>query len=98
MCYSEIQKKQITSRRLFWTTGVPGAIFRRAGGGNAGDFAVSIRLFHWLSTFTGFVAAAELLGLALFHHAAQAAAGDPILASAVLISRSALIFALGLLC
>jgi hypothetical protein len=31
ICCYEIQKKQITSRRLFWTTRVPDAILRRAG-------------------------------------------------------------------
>ena len=57
----------------------------------------TLRLDFWLSTFTGFVAAAELLGLALFHPAAQATVGDPMLASAFLISRSAVIFACGVL-
>src|SRR5229473_3355559 len=36
----------------------------------------TLRLDFWLSTFTGFVAAAELLGLALFHPAARATARD----------------------
>jgi adenylate cyclase len=57
----------------------------------------TLRLDFWLSTFTGFVAAAELLGLALFHPAAQASAGDPMLAAAFVISRSAVIFACGVL-
>src|SRR5947207_2206551 len=57
----------------------------------------TLRLDFWLSTFTGFVAAAELLGLALFHPAAQATVGDPMLAAAFLISRSAVIFACGVL-
>src|SRR5947207_15146001 len=57
----------------------------------------TLRLDFWLSTFTGFVAAAELLGLALFHPAAQASAGDPMLAAAFVISRSAVIFACGIL-
>ena len=34
----------------------------------------TLRLDFWLSAFTGFVAGAELLGLALFHPAAQTAA------------------------
>src|SRR5262249_36202682 len=54
-------------------------------------------LDFWLSTFTGFVAAAELLGLALFHPAARATVGDPMLAAAFLMSRSAVIFACGVL-
>jgi len=57
----------------------------------------TLRLDFWLSTFTGFVAAAELLALALFHPAARAAVGDPMLAAAFLISRSAIIFACGVL-
>jgi adenylate cyclase len=57
----------------------------------------TLRLDFWLSTFTGFVAAAELLALALFHPAARATVGDPMLAMAFLISRSAVIFACGLL-
>jgi len=57
----------------------------------------TLRLDFWLSTFTGFVAAAELLGLALFHPAARATVGDPMLAAAFLISRSAVIFACGVL-
>jgi adenylate cyclase len=57
----------------------------------------TLRLDFWLSTFTGFVAAAELLGLALFHPAARATAGDPMLAAAFVISRSAVIFACGVL-
>ena len=57
----------------------------------------TLRLDFWLSTFTGFVAAAELLALALFHPAAQAAAGDPMLTAAFLISRSAVIFGCGVL-
>jgi len=57
----------------------------------------TLRLDFWLSTFTGFVAATELLGLALFHPAARATAGDTMLAAAFLISRSAVIFACGVL-
>jgi len=57
----------------------------------------TLRLDFWLSTFTGFVAAAELLGLALFHPAARATVGDPMLTAAFLISRSAVIFACGVL-
>jgi adenylate cyclase len=57
----------------------------------------TLRLDFWLSTFTGFVAATELLGLALFHPAARAAAGDPMLTAGFLISRSAVIFACGVL-
>jgi adenylate cyclase len=57
----------------------------------------TLRLDFWLSTFTGFVAATELLALALFHPAARAAAGDPMLATGFLISRSAVIFACGVL-
>ena len=57
----------------------------------------TLRLDFWLSTFTGFVAAAELLGLALFHPAARATVGDPMLTVAFLISRSAVIFACGVL-
>jgi adenylate cyclase len=57
----------------------------------------TLRLDFWLSTFTGFVAAAELLGLALFHPAARAIVGDPMLTATFLISRSAVIFACGVL-
>jgi adenylate cyclase len=57
----------------------------------------TLRLDFWLSTFTGFVAASELLGLALFHPAAQESAGDPMLVAAFVISRSAVIFACGIL-
>jgi adenylate cyclase len=57
----------------------------------------TLRLDFWLSTFTGFVAAAELLGLALFHPAARATVGEPMLAAGFLISRSAVIFACGVL-
>jgi adenylate cyclase len=57
----------------------------------------TLRLDFWLSTFTGFVAATELLGLALFHPAARAAAGDPMLTAGFLISRSAVILACGVL-
>jgi adenylate cyclase len=57
----------------------------------------TLRLDFWLSTFTGFVAATELLGLALFHPAARATAGDTMLAAAFLASRSAVIFACGVL-
>jgi predicted transglutaminase-like cysteine proteinase len=34
-------EKRDPSRRRFWTTGVPGATLRRAGGSNAGDFGGS---------------------------------------------------------
>ena len=44
----------------------------------------TLRLDFWLSTFTGFVAAAELLGLALLHPAARATVGDPMLTAAFL--------------
>src|SRR6201987_1789267 len=57
----------------------------------------TLRLDFWLSTFTGFVAAAELLGLALFHPGARATVGDPMLAAAFVILRSAVIFACGVL-
>src|SRR2546423_564072 len=49
----------------------------------------TLRLDFWLSTFTGFVAAAELLGLALFHPAARATAGHTLLAAALLLSARA---------
>jgi adenylate cyclase len=54
-----------------------------------------LRLDFWLSAFTGFVAGAELLGLALLHPAAQTAASDPTLAAPFVMSRSAVIFACG---
>jgi adenylate cyclase len=57
----------------------------------------TLRLDFWLSTFTGFVAGAELLGLALLHPAAQAAVGEPTLATGFLMSRSAVILACGVL-
>jgi adenylate cyclase len=57
----------------------------------------TLRLDFWLSAFTGFVAATELLAIALFHPAAQSAIGDPMLAPGFLISRSAIIFGCGLL-
>lgn len=57
----------------------------------------TLRLDFWLSTFTGFVAAAELLALALFHPAARAAAGNSMLTTPFLISRSGVIFACGVL-
>src|SRR5262249_44343341 len=57
----------------------------------------TLRLDFWLSTFTGFVAAAELLGLALLHPSARATVGEPMLAAAFLISRSAVLFACGVL-
>ncbi len=41
----------------------------------------TLRLDFWLSAFTGFVASAELLGLAFLHPAAQTAAGEPTLAT-----------------
>src|SRR5262245_47443093 len=57
----------------------------------------TLRLDFWLSTFTGFVAAAELLALGLFHPAASAAAGEQMLGSAFLIPRSAVILACGVI-
>ncbi len=57
----------------------------------------TLRLDFWLSTFTGFVASGELLGLALLHPAAQAAAGQPTLATGFVMSRSAVILACGVL-
>jgi adenylate cyclase len=57
----------------------------------------TLRLDFWLSTFTGFVASSELLGLALLHPAAQIAAGEPTLATGFVLSRSAAIFACGVL-
>jgi adenylate cyclase len=57
----------------------------------------TLRLDFWLSVFTGFVASAELLGLAFLHPAAQMAAADPTLALGFVISRSAVIFACGVL-
>ncbi len=57
----------------------------------------TLRLEFWLSAFTGFVAAVELLGLGLLHPAVQTAAGDPMLAPGFLIARSVVIFACGVL-
>jgi adenylate cyclase len=57
----------------------------------------TLRLDFWLSTFTGFVAAAELLALGLFHPAASAAAGEQMLGPAFLIPRSAVILACGVI-
>jgi len=57
----------------------------------------TLRLDFWLSTFTGFVAAAELLALGLFHPAASATAGEQMLGSAFLIPRSAVILACGVI-
>jgi adenylate cyclase len=57
----------------------------------------TLRLDFWLSTFTGFVASSELLGLALLHPGAQIAAGEPTLATGFVISRSAVILACGVL-
>jgi adenylate cyclase len=56
----------------------------------------TLRLDFWLSAFTGFVAGAELIGLALFHPAAQAAVGDPTLAPPFVMLRGAVIFACGI--
>jgi adenylate cyclase len=56
-----------------------------------------LRLDLWLSTFTGFVAGAELLGLAFFHPASQTAASDPTLAAPFVISRSAVIIGCGVI-
>src|SRR6266566_5502414 len=55
----------------------------------------TLRLDFWLSAFTGFVAGAELLGLALLHPTTQTAASDPTLAAPFVMSRSAVIFACG---
>src|SRR6516165_1572034 len=57
----------------------------------------TLRLDFWLSTFTGFVAAAELLALGLFHPAASVAAGEQMLGPAFLIPRSAVILACGVI-
>jgi adenylate cyclase len=57
----------------------------------------TLRLDFWLSAFTGFVAGAELLGLAFLHPTSQTAASDPTLAAAFVISRSAVIFACGVI-
>ena len=57
----------------------------------------TLRLEFWLSTFTGFVAAVELLALGLFHPAVSAAAGEPMLGLAFLIPRSAIILACGVI-
>jgi adenylate cyclase len=57
----------------------------------------TLRLDFWLSTFTGFVASSELLGLALLHPAAQIAAGEPTLGTGFLMSRSIVILACGIL-
>jgi adenylate cyclase len=57
----------------------------------------TLRLDFWLSAFTGLVAGAQLFGLALLHPAAQAAAGDPTLAVPFVLSRSAVIFACGII-
>src|SRR5262249_42043740 len=57
----------------------------------------TLRLDFWLSAFTGFVAGAELLGLALLHPTTQTAASEPTLAVPFVMSRSAVIFACGLI-
>ena len=57
----------------------------------------TLRLDFWLSAFTGFVAGAELLGLALLHPTTQTAASDPTLAAPFVMSRSAVIFACGVI-
>src|SRR5262249_23322287 len=57
----------------------------------------TLRLDFWLPAFTGFVAGAELLGLAFLHPAAQTAASDPTLAAPFVMSRSAVIFACGVI-
>src|SRR6516162_4153341 len=57
----------------------------------------TLRLDFWLSAFTGFVAGAELLGLTLLHPATQAAASDPTLAAPFVMSRSAVLFACGVI-
>ena len=57
----------------------------------------TLRLDFWLSAFTGFVAGAELLGLAFLHPATQTAASDPTLATRFVILRSAVIFACGVI-
>ena len=57
----------------------------------------TLRLDFWLSAFTGFVAGAELLGLAFLHPTSQTDASDPTLAAPFVISRSAVIFACGVI-
>jgi adenylate cyclase len=57
----------------------------------------TLRLDFWLSAFTGLVASAELIGLALLHPAAQAAVSDPTLAPPFVTSRGAVMFACGVI-
>ena len=57
----------------------------------------TLRLDFWLSTFTGFVAASELLAIGLFHPAAQTAPGEPMLGLGFLIPRSLIILACGVI-
>jgi adenylate cyclase len=56
----------------------------------------TLRLDFWLSTFTGFVAAAELFGMAVFYHPAQFA-DDPAPDLGFHILRSLIILACGML-
>ncbi len=56
----------------------------------------TLRLDFWLSTFTGFVAAAELFGLAVFYHPAQFA-DDPVPDLGFHVLRSLIILACGML-
>ena len=56
----------------------------------------TLRLDFWLSTFTGFVAAAELFAMAMFYHPAQFA-GDPAPDVAFHVVRSLVILACGML-
>jgi len=57
----------------------------------------TLRLDFWLSAFTGFVAGAELLGLAFLHPTTQTATSDPTLAARFVILRSAVIVACGVI-
>jgi adenylate cyclase len=56
----------------------------------------TLRLDFWLSTFTGFVAAAELFAMAMFYHPAQFA-GDPAADVAFHVVRSLVILVCGML-
>ena len=56
----------------------------------------TLRLDFWLSTFTGFVAAAELFAMAMFYHPAQFA-GDPAPDVAFHVVRSLVILVCGML-
>jgi adenylate cyclase len=57
----------------------------------------TLRLDFWLSTFTGFVAAIELLAIGLFHPAAQSSLGEPMLGPGFLIPRSLIVLACGVI-